>query len=174
MARDVRRQALDLNLAKHLIQDAAVVLHAGRNSQQLHANAYLEQLVERNALHVDVDQLFLDRLALRVHDHRLGRRNALNLHIENRVVAGLGVEDPRNLLGIDFDRNGILTRPIQYGRNLSRNAHAARGILVELARSGLGYDDFRHSILSFLLFGHGEDSFQPSAISLQPGIAALN
>jgi len=35
-----------------------------------------------------------------------------------------------------------VSRTIQYGGNLARNAHAASGILVELALTGLGYDNF--------------------------------
>jgi hypothetical protein len=59
-------------------------------------------------------------------------------------VAGLGEEDPRDLLGIDFDGNGIPAGTVDHGGNLAGDAHAARGVLVELARSGLGYDYFWH------------------------------
>jgi hypothetical protein len=38
---------------------------------------------------------------------------------------------------------------VKDGRNLARDAHTARGILVELAHSGLRYDYFRHSVSRF-------------------------
>jgi hypothetical protein len=45
---------------------------------------------------------------------------------------------------------------IQYGGNLAREAHTARGVLVELALTGLGYDYFWHSLSRFLVSGTGE------------------
>jgi hypothetical protein len=45
---------------------------------------------------------------------------------------------------------------IQYGGNLAREAHTARGVLVELALTGLGYDDFWHSLSRFLVSGTEE------------------
>jgi hypothetical protein len=64
-------------------------------------------------------------------------------------VAGLGEKNPRNLLRIHFNGNGIVAGAIKHGRNLARHAYTARGILVELALTGLRYDDFRHSISLF-------------------------
>jgi hypothetical protein len=47
---------------------------------------------------------------------------------------------------------------IQHGGNLAGDTHTARGILVELALTGLGYDYFRHSF-SFHGFGHQDSAF---------------
>jgi hypothetical protein len=44
---------------------------------------------------------------------------------------------------------------IKHGRNLAGGPYAARGILVELALTGLSYDYFRHCGLSFPCIGHG-------------------
>ena len=85
----------------------------------------------------------------------LAAGDASDLDIEDGVVAGLGEEDPRDLLGIDFNGDGIMTCSIEDSRNLSGDTHAARGIFIELALTGLGYDDFRHSNLSFLYSGTG-------------------
>ena len=150
VAGNVRGQALDFHFAQHLVQNAALGLDADRNAQQLDAYAHVQNLIERNALQVDVDQLVLDRLALPVHDHGFGRGLPGNFHIENRVVAALGIKDPQNLLGIHFDGNRIVAGTIQHGRNLACDAHAARGVLVELALAGLGYDNFWHFVFSFL------------------------
>ncbi len=84
----------------------------------------------------------------------LARPAAGNLHIEDGVVAGLGEKNPGNLLGIHFNGHRLVAGAIQHGRNLARDTHAARGILVELALTGLGYDYFRHlSLVSRV--GHG-------------------
>ncbi len=64
-------------------------------------------------------------------------------------MAGLGKENPGDLLGIHFNGNRVTARSIQNRRNLAGYAHAACRILIELALTGLGYDNFRHSNLSF-------------------------
>jgi hypothetical protein len=48
---------------------------------------------------------------------------------------------------------------IKHGRDLAGGTYAARGVLVELALTGLGYDDFWHYGLSFLCLGHGRAAF---------------
>jgi hypothetical protein len=48
-----------------------------------------------------------------------------------------------------------MTRTIENGRDFSGDTHAARCIFIELALTGLGYDNFRHSNLSFLYSGTG-------------------
>ena len=146
-------QALDFDLAQYLVENAAGGLDAHRNPQQLDAHADAQGLVQGDALHVDVDQLVVDRLALPVDDHGLGRGLAGDFDIEDRVVAGLGEKNPGNLLGVHLDGHRIVPRTIQHGRNLARDAHAARGILVELALTGLGYDYFWHSVSRFLVSG---------------------
>jgi hypothetical protein len=47
-----------------------------------------------------------------------------------------------------------MTCTIENGRDFSGDTHAARCIFIELALTGLGYDNFRHSNL-FSVFGHG-------------------
>jgi serine protease inhibitor ecotin len=45
---------------------------------------------------------------------------------------------------------------IQHSGNLACDAHAACGVLIEFALTGLGYDYFWHSVSRFLIFGHGK------------------
>ena len=116
-----------------------------------------------------MDQLVLDGLALPVDDHGLGGGLAGNFDIEDRVVAGLGeagsaksASDPASTA------TGIVAGTIKHGGNLACGAHAARGILVELALAGLGYDNFWHFVfLVSLKIGHGKAAFsrQLSAFS---------
>ena len=54
-------------------------------------------------------------------------------------------------LGSTSTATGIVPGTIKHGGNLARDAHAARGILVELALAGLGYDYFWHSVSRFLV-----------------------
>jgi hypothetical protein len=70
-------------------------------------------------------------------------------------MAGLGKENPGNLLRLHFNCNRVIPGTIKHGRNLAGGPYAARGILVELALTGLSYDYFRHCGLSFPCIGHG-------------------
>jgi hypothetical protein len=63
-----------------------------------------------------------------------------------------------------------VSRTIQHGGNLARDAHAASGIFVELALTGLGYDNFGHSLSRFLISG---TEVQLSAFSRQLLASAL-
>jgi hypothetical protein len=85
-----------------------------------------------------------------------------NLHVEDGVMAGLGKENPGNLLGLHFNGNRVMPGTIKHGRNLAGDTYAARGILVELALTGLGYDYFWHCGLSFPCIGHGKAAFSAS------------
>jgi hypothetical protein len=49
-----------------------------------------------------------------------------------------------------------MTRTVKYGRNLACYADAASRVLIELALTGLGYNNFWHFVLSFPCFGHGK------------------
>ena len=97
-----------------------------------------------------MNQLVLDRLALPIHDHGLGRGLAGDFNVKDRVVAGLGEKNPGNLLGVHFNGHRIMAGTIQHCGNLARCAHAARRVLVELALTGLGYDNFGISVSRFL------------------------
>ena len=70
-----------------------------------------ELLVHGDALQVDVQQLALDRLILPVHDHGLGAFAAFDREIENGVVAGLRMQDARDLAGIERDRQRVFPAP---------------------------------------------------------------
>src|SRR5579872_229654 len=50
MARNVRRKALNFDLAQNMLQDAALVLHAGRNADQLNWHGGSHRLIHSNAL----------------------------------------------------------------------------------------------------------------------------
>ncbi len=117
------------------------------DTDEADGDADFHRLVESNALEIDVQQGVADGLILPVHDHGLGQTLAGDVHVKDGVVAGLGVQDAQDLLGIELDGDGFVTRSIDDGGNLAGNAHTAGCILVELSGSGLGYDNFRHGSL---------------------------
>ena len=136
VARDIAREALDLDLAQNMLEDAALVLHARRNTDQLDRHRHAHHLVHRNPLQVDVQQLALDRLMLPVDDHRLGNGRAFDVQVEDGVVTGVGVQNLGDDPGVDRYRDRILSGAINNGGNLAGDANAARRILVELALAG--------------------------------------
>jgi hypothetical protein len=70
-------------------------------------------------------------------------------------MAGLRKENPGNLLGVHFDGHGLVSGTIKHGGNLACDTDAARGVLVELALTGIGYDYFWHCVSRFLISGTG-------------------
>ena len=72
VARDVARQTFDLDLAQHLLQNAALQLDAGGFALEHDRNAHAQNLVHGDALQVHMQQRTLDGLKLPVHDHHLG------------------------------------------------------------------------------------------------------
>ena len=126
---NVRRQALDLNFAQHLIENSAFGLDADRYAQQFDADSHAQKLVERDALQVNVNQLVLDWLALPIDDHGLGGGMSGDLDIEDGVMAGLGVEDPRNLFRIQ----------LQQQRDRIPNRKVPQEFCLQRARGGLRF-----------------------------------
>ena len=80
---------------------------------------------------------------------------ARNIDIKDGVAAGLGKENPGNLLGIHLNGHRIVPGAVKNRGNLARKAHAARRILVELALTGLGCYDFNWHSSRFLWLGTG-------------------
>ena len=58
------------------------------------------------------------------------------------------------MLGVHFHGHRLVSGSVKHCRNLARDAHAARGILVELALAGLGCYYFWHVSL-FSVSGTG-------------------
>jgi hypothetical protein len=158
VAGDLAGQALDFDFAHDLIEDAAVVLDAYGDTDHANWNADLHRLIESDALEVDVQQAVADGLVLPVDDHDLGNAFAGNVHVKQRVVARLGVQDPQNLLGVELDGDGGLSGAVDDGGNLASYANATCCIFVELALTGLCNNDFRHVTLSCPSPTWGSDS----------------
>jgi hypothetical protein len=83
-----------------------------------------------------VQQRAFDRLILPVDDHRLDRGDPGHFEVEDGVVAGVGVQDLGDDARVHGDGDGSLPGPVYNGGNLAFDAHAACGVLVELALAG--------------------------------------
>ena len=125
MARNVARQALDLDLAQHMLQNAALALDAHRHAGQLDRHRHPNRLVHCNPLQVDVQQRALDRLMLPVDNHRLHRRRTRHIQIEDGVVAGVGVQNPGDDARVHGHRDRLLPGTVDHRGNLARRR--ARG-----------------------------------------------
>ena len=132
---NVGRQALHLDLAGHEIQQAALLLDARRLALDDDRHRHDDGLVHRELVEVGVQQLVRDGVELVVPDHHARFRAAIELEVDQRVGAGLGVKDAQHLLRIDRDRNpfgrlSILARAVDHGGDPPRPAEAPRLVLA--------------------------------------------
>ena len=87
VAGDICGQALDFHFAHHLVEDAALRLHAGGFAHQLDRHLTRIALSIAMRFRSMCSSVPLMRLVLPVHDHRLGLLDAADVQIEDRVVA---------------------------------------------------------------------------------------
>jgi len=110
---DLHRQRLDVDLALHLREDAAL-LGPGRLADELDVHGRLNRLVEADFVQVDVRDVTSQRVLLEVlEDRGMRRLLALEDDIEDRVQAGRAGEHPSQLPLGDADRVGLLPVPVQ-------------------------------------------------------------
>ena len=120
---DVRRQALHLDVARHEVEQAALLLDARRLALHDDGHGDDDRLVHRELVEVRVQELMCDRIEL-VFAHHHARLAALELQVDQRVRARLGVQDAQQLLGIDGDGDALgklplLARAVDHRRNLA-------------------------------------------------------
>ena len=112
-----------------MLQNAPLLFHACSFALEHDWHFDLQLLVHGDTLQIDMQQRSLDGLVLPVHDHCLGAF-AVQIEIENCVVAGLGVENSRDLPWVKAHGFGILASAIDHGRNFSAPSHPAGFILI--------------------------------------------
>ena len=101
-----------------------------------------------DALEIDVQQIFLDRIVLPIDDHHRRGLAARHRHIENRVVTGLAVQDPLTSLG--FTATATASPPAPYstaGAEPPARSRRASFFPRSLARLGRNRDIFSHARL---------------------------
>src|SRR5690242_4833533 len=139
---NVFRQALQFDLARHLLQNSALLLDAGGLALKHDGYAHLQLLVHGDALQVHVQQGALDGLMLPVHDHGASAF-AVEGQIENGVVPGSRLQNARDLLGIERHRDGVLLGAVHHARHQTAAAHAPGYVLAAaLPRLGFQYIAF--------------------------------
>ena len=104
MLGNLRRQALDLDVALHEIDQSALLLDAGRLAAERHRHGDGNRPVERRLVEVDVQQLVADGIDLVVLHQHLARAPAVDAEPEQRVDARLGVQHLEQRLGSHLDR----------------------------------------------------------------------
>ena len=130
--RDVGRQTLDFDLAADEVDDAALLLDALRLALEDDRHRDREQLVHRDGVEVGVEQLVVDRIELVLLDqHLAARRQARAFEPDQRVDAGLRVQDAQQHLRVDRDlRRLVLLGAVDDRGNAPRRAQAARLVLA--------------------------------------------
>ena len=125
MLRHLHRQRLDVDLATHLRQNAALA-HSRRvlSAHQLHGDRRLDRLVEPHLLQVDVDQAAAQRILLILLEDRRMRGLLPGEHdVENRVEAAGAAERAAQLALRDTDRVR-LRAPVEDARDETLLAQA--------------------------------------------------
>jgi hypothetical protein len=131
---NVARQALDLNLAPHELEQAALLLDAFGFALEHDRNRHAQRTVHRHAVEVCVQELMRDRIELIVLDQDTGIARAIELQRDQRVRARLGMQNAQQGLRLDGDRGprpaSVLLRPtVQDRRNVAAPARAPRLVL---------------------------------------------
>ena len=102
---DVRREGLDVQLAGHVL-DHAALLRAGclLAALQVHGHRGLDLLVEADLEQVEVDDLVPDRVALLVLDDHRERAAAVDLQVEH---GGAGDQGGAQVAPADLERGAL-------------------------------------------------------------------
>ena len=103
----LHRQRLDVQLVRHLRQDAAF-LHAGRLAVQVERHRGVDRLVEAHFLQVDVGDQAAHRILLVVLEHRGMRLPAVDDDVEHGVQPALRGQRGAEIALGDRDRHGSL------------------------------------------------------------------
>jgi hypothetical protein len=141
---DVTRQAFDLDLTMDVLEDAALLLHAGRFALGHDRHRDAQRLVHRDAIEVGVQNLVRDRVELVVlhEDARVAR--AREPQRDQRIRARFRVQDFPERLRLDGNRRGFgLSRsrdPVEDRRHLAAGARPVRFVLA----ARLSYRSFKY------------------------------
>ena len=129
---NVGRQALDLDVAADELDQAALLLDALRLAVDEHRDGHLQELVHRDAVEVGVEHRVRDRVELEVlHEHARVAR-ARQLQRDQRVLAGLGVENLQQRLGRHRNRRrAFAVAAVEHRRDLAFATRAPRLIFSE-------------------------------------------
>ena len=130
--RDVGRQTLDFDLAAHEVDDAALLLDALRLALDEDGDGDGQQLVHRDGVEVGVEQLVVDRVELvLLHEHLAALADVRAFEPDQRVDAGVGVQDAQEHLGVNGDLGRLpLDGAVDDRGDLPRGAQPARLVLA--------------------------------------------
>ena len=140
--RNPGRQRLDAQLARDLLDDAAL-LCPGRLSDELHVHGRLDRAVEAHLVEVDVGQRAPDRVPLEVLENGVVRgRLPLDDHVDDRVETRTAGQRCAEVALADDDRARV-TLPVEHAGHqtlLPETANTAGAELVGIALGDLESD----------------------------------
>jgi len=149
--RDVIRQALDFNFTGHDVVRAALELHTLGIAVRMHRHLYPNALRKVDALQIGVQHVALYWIELPIYDHHRRVLDALNIEIEDGVVARLAFQDLHQVLGIHGYRHGLAAGPVNNRWHGAFNAQTARFVFApRAARFGDHSNIFSHDFFSLL------------------------
>ena len=127
---NVRRQTLDDELAVHEVDDAALRLDALGLAGEVHRHGHAQHLVHRDAIEVgSAAACCVTGCSWYVLDQHARVARALELQRDQRVDAGLRMQDPQQRLGVD--RDATRTVPSRH-RAPRESGPSARSLTISL------------------------------------------
>jgi hypothetical protein len=141
---DVARQALHLDLVQHLVQHAAVGVHAHRGAVQAHRDLYMQRLAGVHVKEVHVQRLRLVRVHLHLAQQHVLRALAVDVQRDDGVLHVHGADQQPQRVGVHRQGARLLAVAVQHGGNAAGAAQLARDTLAGIAaqrgtKLGLGH-----------------------------------
>ena len=90
----------------------------------------LAKVFFRSLSQIDVQQIALDGIVLLIGHDDGSLLDALDIHIEDGVVAGFAAENPGHVPGVDADGDRIFEGSVNHGRDPTRHSGAPRFIFT--------------------------------------------
>jgi hypothetical protein len=128
---DVGRVGRDLELARDLLEEAALVAHALGNADERERDAHRDPLAGDQLLEVDVDERAAHRVALDLADER-AHRGAAERELEHRR-GGDALEREAEGAGVERQPLRLAAVAVDDGGDAPGRAELARGALAGLA-----------------------------------------
>jgi hypothetical protein len=155
-------QALDLDLAVDLLQQAPLLLDAHGLAAGLHRHLDAQALVHGDAQEVDMHQVPLDGLELPVANHGRGLALPLDREGKDGVVAGLGAENALHHASVDTQRFGLRLAAVDDRRHLAVAAQLPGAVLASpLAGQRFDYHSLHRSLLLDTATARGRRRISP-------------
>ena len=140
---DVRRIDFDLDVAHHLLEDAAAKADAFGHAVQHERNADGDLLAGNQFLEVDMQHVPLERVALDLADQR-ARALAVDVQLDDGAAGGDAAEKLFQVAARYGERLDVARVPVNDGRHAALTAKGTSGTLAGCAACGSGKRGVSH------------------------------